>query len=115
MHWILFSMLDNYALFQNGSSTGRSIQHDVFVAELSGAVVRYLRVKPKPLDAGLVGSMPAADPMTLPSIGVTAPTSQPTSLPAGDPHSLPPMPPLSRTVPAGDPVTVPVKGPHSEW
>jgi AcrR family transcriptional regulator len=110
LHRMLFSMLDNYALFQGGTSTGRGIQHDVFVSELSGAVVRYLRVKPKP------ENMPAFDPMTLPVIGATLSSlgSAETTLPSG--HGLPARPAgQPGSLPAADVPTVPVKNPNSEW
>ena len=71
IHRMLFSMLDSYVLFGRGSSTGRSIQHDVFCAELARAVGRYLRVKPAGdrAEAGLLDDrgtsrLPAADPVT---------------------------------------------------
>lgn len=106
LHRTLFSVLDNYALFPQGSSTGRSIQFDVFVAELSGTILRYLRVKPRP------ENLPAFDPATLPAMGTfsafsstgstsTTPaarssTSMPT-MPAADVMTLPVAPTKSRT------------------
>ena len=68
VHRMLFSMLDSYVLFGRGSSTGRSIQHDIFCTELAGAVGRYLRVKAASSSSSLPLSqiMPAADPLTPP-------------------------------------------------
>lgn len=104
LHRLLFSTLDNYALFPAGTSTGRSIQHDVFVAELAGSVVRYLRVRPKP------DNMPAIDPMTLPVIGTTL-----SSLTSGDSTQSGASRPRGNVLPAIDAPTLPIKNPNSEW
>jgi len=98
LHRLLFSILDNYALFPNGSSTGRSIQHEVFVAELTATVMRYLRVRTRP------ENLPAFDPTTLPAIGTFSAFG--TSSSGG---SFPTRPHGAPTVPSADVHTQPVK------
>ena len=106
LHRLLFSVLDNYALFPAGTSTGRSINHDIFVTELSGSITRYLRVRPKP------DNMPAIDPMTLPVIGTTL-----SSITSGAADLTHPSRPGRSSLPAADAATIPLgtKTPHSDW
>lgn len=46
VHRTLFSMLDQWAVFRDGSSTGRSIDADIWLRELTRVVCSYLRVPP---------------------------------------------------------------------
>lgn len=48
VHRVLFSTLDNWALFDAGASTGRALPQETFVEELASLVCAYLVASPRP-------------------------------------------------------------------
>lgn len=50
VHRLLFSMLDQWAIFRDGSSTGRPIEPSVWAAELTRLICRYLEAPITPTE-----------------------------------------------------------------